>query len=172
LDLIADFNSVEQSFYLVQWLKRITKIHNLLIISVLHLGKKDQNSLGHIGSYLDRKAQSVLKIEKNSQTRTIDLTSQFLRSTDEINPISIQFIGDSWQQVNTEKSESTNIYGMEKSQLLNKIFIDPIEYNDVLSQLSEITGKGQTTCKKVIRDWILKGDIIKSGKFYKRKGGI
>lgn len=173
LDLISDFNSVEQSFYLVQWLKRITKVHDLLIIAVLHLGKKDQNSIGHIGSYLDRKAQSVLKIEKNKQTRTIDMTAQFLRSTDDINPVSVQHIGDQWEQIrNDTKVENTNIYGLEKAQLLSKIFIEPIEYTDALQQLCEITGKGQTTCKKIFRDWILNGDVVKLGKLYKRKGGI
>jgi len=170
LDLISDFNSVEQSFYLIQWLKKITKVHNLLILCVLHLGKKDQNSIGHIGSYLDRKAQSVLKIEKNKETKTIDLSSIFLRSSDEINPISIAYTGSGWSQVNNEQDKKgTYIFGMEKSSLINRLLYEPRKYKELLCDLEEMTGKGSTTCKKIVKDWILDQSIVKSGDFYKKK---
>ena len=170
LDLISDFNSVEQSFFLIQWLKKITKIHNLLILCVLHLGKKEQNSIGHIGSYLDRKAQSVLKIEKNKENKTIDLSATFLRSSDEFNPISIYYSGNTWTQAhNIQEKSGSYIFGMEKTSLLNKILFENQPYSKILSDLEEFTGKGTTTCKKVIKDWILDGSIIKIGDLYKKK---
>lgn len=170
LDLIADFNSVEQSFYLIQWMKAITKKHDLLILCVLHLGKKDQNSIGHIGSYLDRKAQSVLRIEKNKEKKTIDLSAVFLRSTDDIDTISIQYQGDGWKHIQQETSTGEAlIFGMEKAQLIFRILPDPKTYSEILSYLQEYTGKGQTTCKSIIRKWIQEGDIIKQNEKYKRK---
>ena len=39
----------------------------------------------------------------------------------------------------------------------------------MLSELEEFTGKGSTTCKKVLKDWLLDGSIIKSGDMYKQK---
>jgi len=170
LDLIADFNSVEQSFYLVQWLKKITKQHDLLILCVLHLGKKDQNSIGHIGSYLDRKSQSVLKIEKNKEKKTLDLIPTFLRSTDDFDPISIQYTGNNWQQVNTDPvQKGTYIYGMEKTSLINKLLFENRTYKDLISDFSEFTGKGQTTAKKIVKDWIADGSIVKIGELYQKK---
>lgn len=170
LDLISDFNSVEQSFYLVQWLKKITKIHNLLILCVLHLGKKDNNTIGHIGSYLDRKSQSVLKIEKNKEQKTIDLYPTFLRSSDEFDPISIQYQGGQWYQVNNEPvNKSEYIYGMEKMQLISRLLFEPVTYHELINNLAEFTGKSQSTAKRIIKDWIKSGDIIKSGDLYKRK---
>jgi len=170
LDLISDFNSVEQSFYLIQWLKKITKIHNLLILCVLHLGKKDQNSIGHIGSYLDRKSQSVLKIERNKENKTIDLSATFLRSSEEFNPISIAYTGSSWNQVNTANEKTgTYIFGMEKTSLVNRILFQPRKYSEMLSDLEEFTGKGSTTCKKILKDWINDGSILKIGELYKQK---
>jgi len=170
LDLISDFNSVEQSFFLIQWLKKITKVQNLLILCVLHLGKKDQNSIGHIGSYLDRKAQSVLKTEKNKENKTIDLSATFLRSSDEFNPISIAYTGSSWNQVNnaTEKT-GTYIFGMETTFFIIRILFQPRKYGELLSELEEFTGKGSTTCKKLVKCWLLDGSIIKSGDMYKQK---
>ena len=170
LDLIADFNSVEQSFYLVQWLKKITKQHDLLILCVLHLGKKDQNSIGHIGSYLDRKSQSVLKIEKNKEKKTLDLIPTFLRSTDDFEPISIQFTGGNWHQVNNDPvPKGTYIYGMEKISLINKLLDHRKNYKDLISDFAEFTGKGQTTAKKIIKDWIAEGSIVKIGELYQKK---
>ena len=170
LDLIADFNSVEQSFYLVQWLKKITKQHDLLILCVLHLGKKDQNSIGHIGSYLDRKSQSVLKIEKNKEKKTLDLIPTFLRSTDDFEPISIQYNGSNWHQVNSDPvPKGTYIYGMEKISLINKLLDHAKNYKDLISDFSEFTGKGQTTAKKIVKDWIAEGSIVKIGELYQKK---
>lgn len=170
LDLIADFNSVEQSFYLVQWLKRITKKHDLLILCVLHLGKKDQNSIGHIGSYLDRKSQSVLKIEKNKEKRTLDLIPTFLRSTDDFDPISIQSNGGQWYQVTDDPvQKGSYIFGMEKISLINKLLPDPKTYKDLIADFSEFTSKGQTTAKKIVKDWINEGSILKIGDQYQKK---
>ena len=170
LDLIADFNNVEQSFYLIQWLKKITKIHNLLILCVLHLGKKDQNSIGHIGSYLDRKAQSVLKIEKNKDQNTIDLSATFLRSSDEFSPISIQYQSGKWYEVNSEPvNKSDYLFGLKKKTLQNRLLLEPVKYNDLVSSFSEFTGKSISTAKKIIKEWIQKGEIVKIGDQYKLK---
>ena len=168
LDLIADFNSVEQSFYLVQWLKQITKRFNLLLLCVLHLGKKDQHSIGHIGSFLDRKSQSVLIVQKNKEQKTIDLLPGMLRSTDDFNPLQIQHNGNQWNQVNASpQTETDHVYGMEKKQILYKILAEPKGYNQLVVDLSEFTGKSLTTCKKILRKWIQEETIRKVGDLYK-----
>ena len=170
LDLISDFNSVEQSFYLIQWLKRITKQYNLLILCVLHLGKKDQFSIGHIGSYLDRKSQSVLKIEKNKETRTLDLIPTFLRSSDDFDPVSIMYQSGKWMEVNNNPvNKDQYIFGMEKISLINRLLYEPRSYKDLIQEFCEFTGKGQTTAKKIIKDWIGEGSILKTGDLYKQK---
>lgn len=170
LDLIANFNDVEQSFYLVQWLKKITKKYDLLVLLVLHLGKKDQNSIGHIGSYLDRKSQSVLRIEKNKQNNTLDLAAQFLRSTEDFNPICIQYQGGSWVQVNNDQSvQDKSIYGIDKKRLLHQVLSEPKNYNQLVNDLAEITGKGISTIKKLVKQLIVDGSIVKHNELYKIK---
>jgi len=169
LDLIQDYNNVEQSFFLIQWLKKITKKFDLLVLLVLHLGKKDQNSLGHIGSYLDRKSQSVLKIEKNKENNTLNLSPQFLRSSEDFNPVSIMYQGGAWYQVDSDKKTSDYIFGIEKITLLNKVLDIPKSYTQLISDLSEITGKANTSIKKQIKNWLLDGTIIKVDNLYKKK---
>jgi hypothetical protein len=170
LDLIQDFNNVAESFYLVQWLKKITKKHDLLIMCVLHLGKKDNLSIGHIGSFLDRKSQSVLKVEKNKEKKTIELSSTFLRSSDDFNPISIQFQGSDWHQVDSAPVDKTNhVFGIDKTILLRQVLPEPKSYNALANDLCERTGKGLTTIKKILKDWIADGTIIKQNDQYKTK---
>ena len=171
LDLIADFNNIEQSFYLIQWLKRISKVHNLLILCVLHLGKKDGNTLGHIGSYLDRKSQSVLKVQKNKENRTIDMEAQFLRSADDIGTISIMHNGYEWIRVHNEKKES-EIWSKDKIELIDTILKEPKEYSYLLNELMRITNKSASTSKKIIRSWIEAGSIVKENNLYKTKTGF
>lgn len=169
LDLIQDYNNVEQSFFLIQWLKKITKKYDLLVLLVLHLGKKDQNSLGHIGSYLDRKSQSVLRIEKNKENNTLNLAPQFLRSSEDFNPISIMYQSGSWYQVDSNQKTNDYIFGIEKISLINKVLDIPKNYNQLLIDLGEVTGKGQTTIKKLLKNWILEGSVIKIDNLYKKK---
>lgn len=170
LDLLSDFNSVEQSFYLIQWLKKITKKHDLLILCVLHLGKKDQFSIGHIGSFLDRKSQSVIKIEKNKDSKTLDLIPTFLRSSEDFDPISILFQSGAWMEVNNNQVQKDQyIFGMEKIALINKLLYEPKAYKDLIQDFCEFTGKGQTTAKKIVKDWIAEGSILKNGDVYKKK---
>jgi len=170
LDLIQDFNNVAESFNLVQWLKKITKKHDLLILCVLHLGKKDNLSIGHIGSFLDRKSQSVLRVEKNKEKKTIELSSTFLRSSDDFNPISIQFQGSDWYQVDsTPVDKSNEIFGIDKTVLLRQVLLEPKGYNALANDICERTGKGLTSIKKLLKDWIADGTIVKHNDQYKAK---
>jgi len=170
LDLIQDFNNVSESFHLVQWLKKITKKHDLLILCVLHLGKKDNLSIGHIGSFLDRKSQSVLRVEKNKEKKTIELSSTFLRSSDDFNPISIQFQGNDWYQVDsTPIDKSNDVFGIDKTVLLHQVLLEPKGYNALANDLCERTGKGLTSIKKLLKDWIADGTIVKHNDQYKTK---
>jgi hypothetical protein len=169
LDLIADFNNVEQSFSLIQWLKKISKVHNLLICLILHLGKKEGNTLGHIGSYLDRKSQSVLKVEKNKQQRTIDLTAQFLRSADDIDTIAIAHNGFEWIQTKHTTETNQPIWTKDKIELINRVVKQPIEFKELIHDLSLVIGKSESTAKKILKEWINSGAIVKKGKFYQKK---
>ena len=79
LDLIENLNDEGSSKLLIRQLKKWAKEYNLLIISVLHLGKKDLTSIGHLGSNADRYAQSVLLVEK-SKNNTLICSGKYLRS--------------------------------------------------------------------------------------------
>jgi len=64
-DLLKDFNSIEESGELVNFLMRLTKQYNVTIVTVLHENKgKDENLRGHLGSELVIKASEVYHVTK------------------------------------------------------------------------------------------------------------
>lgn len=90
LDLIDNFNDETASKLLTRKLKKLAKDYNILIITVLHLGKKDLTSIGHIGSASDRYAQSTLTIEKTKNDSYV-CSGKYLRSAAGFTPIEIYY---------------------------------------------------------------------------------
>lgn len=98
LDLIFDYNDVMESRQLTNWLKKITKIYNICLLGVLHIGKGNNQTLGHLGSNTDRWANSTLSVEKNKETGQFILKPKFLRSDEDFNPIAIANRMGQWEK--------------------------------------------------------------------------
>lgn len=65
-DLIADFNSIEESQAIINTLMRLTKQYDTAICSVMHVGKIEANGMrGHSGAELLNKASEVWSIKKD-----------------------------------------------------------------------------------------------------------
>lgn len=99
LDLISNYNDEGQSRALIDWLKKITNDSGVLLIGVIHLGKKDNHTLGHFGSMADRYAQSVLEVVKDRERQVFTLQPKYLRSAAEFNPISIIYNGVTYETI-------------------------------------------------------------------------
>jgi hypothetical protein len=100
LDLLMNYNDEVESRMLINWLKKITSQANILLIGVVHTGKKDGLTLGHFGSMIDRYCQSVLSVEKDNKEQTFELKGKFLRSDIEFSPIKIMNDNGVFRQVN------------------------------------------------------------------------
>lgn len=107
LDLVRNYNDEAESRALMDWLKGITAFFNLLIIGVIHLGKKDNHTLGHFGSMVDRYAQSVLEVIKDKENNVFILQPKWLRSSADFFPVSIQAVGTGYQQVSLPPQQIT-----------------------------------------------------------------
>lgn len=65
-DLLQDFNNLEQSNELIQWLLSLTAEHGCTIVSVLHQNKakEDGNMRGHLGTELLNKLTDCFEVTK------------------------------------------------------------------------------------------------------------
>jgi len=117
LDLILNFNDELESRKLVNWIKKITKVYNILIIAVLHLGKKDGMTLGHLGSMTDRYAVSTIEIIKDKEQQTFLMQSKFMRSDIDFEPICLKNFNGTFQQIPYEPTIQHNFKQNKKKQL-------------------------------------------------------
>ena len=158
LDLCINYNSEEETRLLTNWLKRITKQYNILIITVIHLGKKDGETLGHLGSNSDRWAQSTLIITKDKVNKTFSLESKFLRSAEDINPIIIQNFGGYWQKVDDLDQHHAN----SEEVLINEILREEKSYKAMIEAIMKHTKKGMNKAKETAKRWLSEGKIEKT----------
>lgn len=105
LDLCLNYNDEIETRLLTNWLKRLTKVYNCFIISVLHLSKNSGETLGHLGSNTDRWAQSTFIVKKIQETQQITLEAKFMRSDANPDPIAIEWNGSNFTQTDLKQVE-------------------------------------------------------------------
>jgi hypothetical protein len=91
LDLTHSFNDETTCSKLVQRITTWTKIYNCFIIAVLHRSKNTGSTIGHLGAFANRKAQSVLLTEKDRESGCIVLKPEYLRDSVGFAPIAITY---------------------------------------------------------------------------------
>lgn len=89
LDTLTNYNDETESRLCIDWLKKITKQHNILVIGVVHVGKTNLQTLGTFGSMIDRYCQSVMLVEKMKDSGYFELKPKFMRSDADFSPILI-----------------------------------------------------------------------------------
>ena len=169
LDLLVNYNDEKESSLLTKWLKKITKHYNILLISVLHQSKSNLATTGHIGSASDRFAQSTLDITKDKDKNTYVLSSRFMRSDSDFEPITLMNFNGLFQQIETEKQKNTgkkasDIDEIESKRLLHQIITMPMPYSDISSEIIERTATSKAFAKNLIKLWISKNYIVKDNK--------
>jgi hypothetical protein len=172
LDLCLNYNDERETRLLINWLKRITKQYNIFILSVLHLGKKDNQTLGHLGSNTDRWAQSTLQVTKNKETQTYSLEPKFLRSAEDFTPIEIRNINGKWVQTYSEEKadyKSEKLTHSEKIAIIFKAIKKPLSYKELIENLQAVTGRGANYCKQLVKELLFDDLIIKTEKGYADK---
>jgi hypothetical protein len=167
LDLLVNYNDEKESSLLTKWLKKITKIYNVLLVTVLHQSKSNLSTTGHIGSASDRFAQSTLDIVKEKEKNAYVLTSRFMRSDSDFDPITLINFNGIFQQVETEHKTSigkkaTDLPDTESRSLCFQIISIPCNYNDISDEIIERTATSKGYAKNLIKIWINKGWIIKN----------
>jgi len=166
LDLLVNYNDERESSLVTKWLKKITKVYNILLITVLHQSKSNLSTTGHIGSASDRFAQSTLDIVKEKERNCYILASRFMRSDMDFDSVTLMNFNGVFQQVESEvKKESgkkaSDLSDLESKALCNTIVSIPTNYNDISDEIIERTATSKAYAKNLIKIWIQKSWILK-----------
>lgn len=168
LDLLHDYNNITESSNLIKWIKRLTKLYNILVIGVLHIGKKGENTLGHVGSMADRLVQSSVRIERNKEQGTFDMTPVFLRSAFDFDPISIRNTNGKWflssyeAQEQPKKRNYSDYTELEHKRLISAIVpTRGLQYGDLIRDIQEHEAIGVNKAKELVKLWIKNKYVVK-----------
>jgi len=171
-ELVVDFNNVQESKKVIQFLKKITAEFNLVVICLLHLGKGNLQTLGNLGSMADRMAQSTLKIVLDKDTGASTMEAGFLRSDSHFNPVAVYWNEEQKQyeqttDISTKPKNSRKFILMElKDQdhfnRLAVIFKDNREviYSELVEEVKKIYGVGTNIAKQQIIPYLAGNNFI------------
>ena len=175
-ELVLNPNDMTESKKLIQFIKLITAEFNCVVICLLHLSKSNLQTLGNIGSYMDRMAQSTLKVTLDKETGTSTLEPQLMRSDSFFKPISIGYNEETknYEQVEHEQDRPKpsrkfilmNISPDDHINRLNAIFFTKksFEYNELVEEIKKIYGVGTNISKQQIIPYLRGNNFLKQDK--------
>lgn len=90
-DCVNDINNIDEAVSVVTAIMKWTKVYNCHIICIIHQNKNDNYATGHLGSYLIKKAECVISVEKDTQFSEKSLvTCSDIRGTRDFEPFAFQ----------------------------------------------------------------------------------
>ena len=160
IDLINDINDVKESKNIIQNIKFWIDTYSILFITIIHQNKSTNFSLGHLGSFASRFAQSELSIEKNDDGSST-MKSVYLRSDDNFADIEIEW--DETNKIYIEKHKnSIDWITVEHESIINKIFAnkDIYKYNELVPILAKQYLKSEYFVKNHIVPFLFDNKLI------------
>ena len=173
-ELVINPNDIPESKKIIQFLKRITAQYNCCIITLLHNSKSTNNTLGNLGSYADRGAQSTLRATIDKDTDIFTLEPVFMRSDAYFKPINVFYNKESNKYEQTEtapkkESKKFNVNNFDEADHINRIGAifrtqKEISYAELVEEIKQIYGIGTNGAKQKIIPYLTGNNFIKSNK--------
>jgi hypothetical protein len=179
-DLITSINDEEQATMIVSKLMKWSEEKNILITTVLHQNKGDNNARGHIGTELNNKAETVLSISKSTDNEMVSIVSpEMCRNIEpesfafEIDENGIPYISDyQFDTKPAKRMSKKELFETFKNEIVLDIFATSTElgigYGQLLDHfkrafLNKTTETiGEMYSKDYIKDLIETSYVIKS----------
>ena len=170
-DFIKSVNDEEESNAIIKFFEQLAIEFKPPIILIIHFNPKSEKQRGHLGSQLQRKAESVIAIKKNEGISYIE--PQLLRNGSNANIPHIQFSYDETKgyHISCGVFNKTSKEDEEKKQLeilAKTVFSDiPMSFTDAINKLTEITKSSNRTMSTRLKKMVELELVSKSkGKLY------
>jgi len=174
-DFIEDSNDLAASFRLVQDLHKLANRHQTVIFCVLHINPASQDKLrGHLGSQLDRKAETNLMLTKDGVISTIFATRA--RHCMILKPDGQRFEWDPREGMHLSVGTKRETQERAKIETLKELAIEvflnykELRYKELSERLQEYANCKQRTAEGKIREMLDHGIVEKTSTgCYRRK---
>ena len=165
--MVQNINDPETA-KLIGVLKKITKEYNLTLIALLHTGKNSGLTLGWLGSYSDRAAQSTLIVTKDKETKNSVLESVFMRDDEAFEPVAIEWSDNAKDYVTINNfippepkvKAKFSIDKYDRQFLINACEVifnneDQLKYEPLVSMVKNVFGVGTNIAKQTIIPYLI-----------------
>jgi hypothetical protein len=171
LDLILNMNDIIEVKDVLDFIKKILTEHDVALILIVHQSKTTNFTIGHLGSFLDRFAQTVLEVVKIENGNS-EIKAQMMRSDADFKPYEFYYNHNinnysvNWLENLEVTATSVNDYRIDQHiSKLSKIFMNNTEllYKDFLKLVAREYQKSEYFAKQLVKlfydnDLILKSD--------------
>lgn len=159
LDLILNMNDILEVKDVLDFIKKILSEHDVGLILILHQSKTTNYTIGHLGSFLDRFAQTVLEVTKLENGNS-EIKAQMMRSDSDFKPYEFYWnynennYSVDWLESLEVKAKDVNDYSIEDHKVkIAKVFSSATElsYKDFLKLLSREYQKSEYFAKQLVK---------------------
>ena len=153
-DLLKDFNNLEQSGDLIQWLLSLIAQHGCTIVCVLHQnkGKEDSNMRGHLGTELVNKVSDCFEVSKKDGKFIVShVVSRHLTAPD----FAFSINAEGYYQVeDAAQPDKSAARASDIQRVLRLCFkdADAMSYGDLVRRYVEEGAVSEPTAKRHIKE--------------------
>ena len=170
LDLILNMNDIIEVKEVLDFIKKLLTDNDVALIMIVHQSKTTNFTIGHLGSFLDRFAQTVLEVVKIENGNS-EIKSVMMRSDSDFKPYEFYYnyninnYSVNWLETLEVKAKDVNDYRIDEHQTkLTKIFSNETElsYKDFIKLLSREYQKSEYFAKQLVKLFYDKNLVFKS----------
>lgn len=157
-DYINSVNDEAESNAIVKYLEWLSEEYHCPIITIIHTNPSGDKERGHIGSQIQRKADSVIQIKKDKGISFLE--ARFLRNAGDAEMPQVMFQYDPVLKYHVgcgEREDSGSLKEMARTNqletILEKVFggQQSHEYNEAISYIMEVSGRAIATAKTLFK---------------------
>jgi len=159
LDLILNMNDILEVKETIDFIKKILTEHDVAIILIIHQSKTTNFTIGHLGSFFDRFAQTVLEVVKIENGNS-EIKAQMMRSDADFKPYEFYWnfntnnYSINWLENLEVTATQISDYRIDQHQTkLKKIFSNNTEliYKDFLKLTAREYQKSEYFAKQLVK---------------------
>lgn len=171
-DFVVDVNDPAECNTFSNEISARIKQHNSTLLMTIHSNPQLNNdkARGHLGSELMRRAESVLKIVKDSKSgiRSLTMNFDYGKNRNDSDNLCTHFVWDPLAEmfVSSEApAESKPAAEEEASKILSEIK-GRMSRSEMIKEICRVTGKKESAAQSQLRRWMSKDKITKKDNFY------
>jgi hypothetical protein len=159
LDLILNMNDILEVKDVLDFIKSLLNKHNIALVLIVHQAKTTNYTIGHLGSFLDRFAQTVLDVTKLENGMS-EIKAQMMRSDADFKPYSFYFNyninnysldwHDNFEAKKTNIKDYTIVEHSKKVEAIFKV-ITSYTYTDFIKVVSNEYTSSDYLSKQIIK---------------------